>query len=753
MNLDSLNPQQKAAVVSPEQYTLILAGAGSGKTRVLTSRIAWLIQTGQVTPVGVLAVTFTNKAAREMQARLSALLPINTRGMWIGTFHGLSNRLLRAHYRDAGLPRDFLILDVQDQLSAIKRLLKQQNIDKEKFQPKDIQRFINHHKENGRRPDDLSAYDTHEHLKIDLYRDYEKQCQREGVVDFPELLLRCYELLSRNEPLRKHYQTRFKHILIDEFQDTNDLQYRWLQLLAGKENSLFAVGDDDQSIYAFRGANVDNMLSFERDYARGKVIRLEQNYRSSAHILNAANALIKNNSTRLGKELWTSEGEGDPVSILELETERDEASRITDEIESLCIEESIPRSQIAILYRSNAQSRALEHALVSRSIPHRIYGGMRFYERREIKEIMAYLRLALDPRDDTSFLRVVNFPTRGIGAKTIENIAATANRIGSSMMESLGELDTRTQTKLKPFVQLIDSIRESAKSMTLPELIGFATRESGIREYYENDREGQDRIDNLEELVNAAQVFVIEENFEGCMALEEVTYNVDDGLGTVDTITPLSALVSHASLEAGDNQAQQDEEAVQLMTIHAAKGLEFDVVFLTGLEEGLFPHENSLMADGGLEEERRLMYVAITRARKRLYLSRAQARMLNGRSQYAMPSSFFDELPQDTLKWITPRVDITRNSYSNDFETDTRWVNPQVRQRARNRSTSATAGFGIEVNGQQFQVGQTVRHKRFGQGVILKLSGTSDDASANIYFSEAGEKTLALTVAKLEIVK
>ncbi|WP_241121505.1 UvrD-helicase domain-containing protein, partial [Achromobacter xylosoxidans] len=664
MMLEKLNPEQRAAVTLEPQHALVLAGAGSGKTRVLTTRMAWLIQTGQASPFGLLAVTFTNKAAREMLARMSAILPIDTRGLWIGTFHGLCNRMLRAHHRDAGLPQTFQILDVTDQLAAIKRLMKANGVDDEKYPPRDVQRFINGAKEEGLRPADVEAYDAHRRRLIEIYQLYEAQCQREGVVDFAELLLRAYELLSRNAPVREHYQRRFRHILVDEFQDTNTLQYKWLRLLAGGGAAIFAVGDDDQSIYAFRGANVGNMSDFERDYAHGTVIRLEQNYRSYGHILDSANALIGHNSGRLGKNLWTDQGEGEPVRVIEQPSDGMEAQWIVDEIRSLIHEGSL-RREIAVLYRSNAQSRVIEHAIFSAGIPYKVYGGLRFFERQEIKHALAYLRLMANPHDDTSWMRVVNFPTRGIGARTLEQLADAARAHDSSLYAAVALVAGKGGSNLAQFAQLIHRMTEETRDLPLPEMVEHMLEASGLNAHYKAEREGAERLENLNELITAAAVFASEENYDGMPAgvvPEQATSStlmpgvVDAAPVASDGLTPLAAFLSHAALEAGDNQAQQGQDAVQLMTVHAAKGLEFDAVFITGLEEGLFPHENSILEQSGLEEERRLMYVAITRARQRLYISLAQSRMLHGQTRYAMRSRFLDEIPEQHLKWLSPKA-------------------------------------------------------------------------------------------------
>jgi DNA helicase-2/ATP-dependent DNA helicase PcrA len=728
--LQNLNEQQLAAVTLPNQSALILAGAGSGKTRVLTTRIAWLIQTGQLSPQGVLAVTFTNKAAKEMLTRLAAMLPINVRGMWIGTFHGLCNRMLRAHHRDAGLPSTFQILDSADQLSAIKRLLKANNIDDERYPPRNLQLFISSSKEAGLRAKDVEVNDDYNRKFVELYSMYDAQCNREGVCDFSELLLRCYELLDRNEILRQHYQDRFRHILVDEFQDTNKLQYAWLKLLAGVKYTIFAVGDDDQSIYAFRGANVGNMADFEREFRVQNLIKLEQNYRSVGHILNAANALIANNARRLGKELWTDAGEGEPVRIYEAQTDGYEAAWLVDEVKGL-IAEGHARAEIAVLYRSNAQSRVIEHALFNGGIPYRVYGGLRFFERAEIKHALAYLRLIENPADDTAFLRVVNFPPRGIGARTLEQLADAARAAASSLYAAVGSMTGKAGTNLGGFVRLVDSLRFETASLPLSEIVDAVVQRSGLIPHYQTEREGQERIENLNELVNAAAAFVQEEGYGA------------DAPGTQSETeaaipSPLAGFLSHASLEAGDNQAEAGQDALQLMTVHAAKGLEFFAVFITGLEEGLFPHENSLTELDGLEEERRLMYVAITRARRRLYVSFAQSRLLHGQTRYGIRSRFLGELPENAVRWLTPRV--AAGTGGGRFG---QWHDPGVRPSAASAPPARTApSHGVRV-------GQAVRHARFGEGVVINLEGGGDDARAQVNFGPLGVKWLALAVAKL----
>ena len=762
MMLEQLNPEQRAAVTLEPQHALVLAGAGSGKTRVLTTRMAWLIQTGQASPFGLLAVTFTNKAAREMLARMSAMLPIDTRGLWIGTFHGLCNRMLRAHHRDAGLPQSFQILDVTDQLAAIKRLMKANGVDDEKYPPRDVQRFINGAKEEGLRPADVEAYDAHRRRLIEVYQLYEAQCQREGVVDFAELLLRAYELLSRNAPVREHYQRRFRHILVDEFQDTNTLQYTWLRLLAGGGAAIFAVGDDDQSIYAFRGANVGNMADFEREYAHGTVIRLEQNYRSYGHILDSANALIGHNTGRLGKNLWTEQGEGEPVRVMELPSDAMEAQWVVDEIRSL-IHEGSDRREIAVLYRSNAQSRVLEHAIFSAGIPYKVYGGLRFFERQEIKHALAYLRLMANPHDDTSWMRVVNFPTRGIGARTLEQLADAARADNGSLYSAVGRVGGKGGSNLAQFAQLINRLIAETRDLPLPEMVEHMLEASGLKAHYESEREGAERLENLNELITAAAVFASEENYDGLPAGVVPEHDTSSTLmpGVVDApalvpdaMTPLAAFLSHAALEAGDNQAQQGQDAVQLMTVHAAKGLEFNNVFITGLEEGLFPHENSILEPSGLEEERRLMYVAITRARERLYITLAQSRMLHGQTRYAMRSRFLEEIPEQHLKWLSPRAGAGHGGPQ-----QAAWAGQRADAFGRRPTNTIaprqarSATSGVTVGDKQYRVGQGVRHARFGDGTIIGLSGAGQDAQAQIQFRDVGAKTLALGIAKLEIIQ
>jgi len=722
--LESLNPEQLAAVTLPHGSALILAGAGSGKTRVLTTRIAWLLATGQASPLSVLAVTFTNKAAKEMLLRLSALTPVNTRGMWIGTFHGLCNRMLRAHHRDAGLPQLYQIMDTQDQLALIKRLYKAHGIDDNRFPARQLQALVNGAKEEGLRPNQVEAHDEFVRRQVEHFALYEEACRREGVVDFPELLLRTFELLSHHDVLREHYQRRFSHLLVDEFQDTNALQYRWLRLIAGPDTAVFAVGDDDQSIYAFRGASVANMQHFERDFGTAeapvKLIKLEQNYRSHGHILDAANALIKHNQARLGKSLWTVDGKGEPVRAYAAPSDFDEAAFIVDVVRGL-VDDAVSPSEIALLYRSNAQSRVLEHALFNAGMPYRVYGGTRFFERAEIKHALAYLRLLAAPDDDGAFLRVVNFPPRGVGARTLEALQDQARSTGMSLWQAAHATTVggRAGASVAAFVKQVDAMRAVTAGLPLAERVEHVVHASGLREHYRAEKDGQDRIENLQELVNAAASFVREADFQVAGAAE------------VETGEALTAFLAHAALEAGETQAAEGYSALQLMTVHAAKGLEFHTVFVTGLEEGLFPHENSLSEYDGVEEERRLAYVAITRARRRLYLTHAQSRMLHGQLRYNIASRFLDELPDGLVRWLSP----TR-----------RGVPP-----AEDAETEIGAIRGDAMAEQPgWRIGQSVKHARFGLGIIIDAEGRGNDARVQVNFREAGVKWLALEYAKLQ---
>ena len=787
--LEGLNPEQLAAVTLPPEPALILAGAGSGKTRVLTTRIAWLIQTGQLSPGGVLAVTFTNKAAKEMLTRLDGMLAIPVRGMWVGTFHGLCNRFLRAHWKLAALPQGFQILDSSDQLSAVKRVMKAMNLDEERHVPKQVTWAIAGAKDDGLRAKDIEVRDEQSRVLAQVYDAYDQQCQREGVVDFAELMLRTYELMRDNGPLREHYQRRFRHILVDEFQDTNRLQYAWLKMFAGPPEqgcAVFAVGDDDQSIYAFRGAQVGNMAAFEREYRVGTVIKLERNYRSYGNILDAANELISKNSRRLGKNLRTEVGPGEPVRVSESPSDFAEAQFFIEEAQSLH-RDGVPRHEIALLYRSNAQSRVMESALFNAHIPYKVYGGLRFFERAEVKHALSYLRLIENPNDDTSFLRVVNFPARGIGARTLEQLQDAARASGRSLWQSVGSLAGKGGNNLVAFTHKVDAMREQTRGQTLREIIVHMLESSGLVDFYKADREGKERLENLEELVNAAEAFVTQEGF----GKDAVALPVDEAGGggpglyrgeigkaefnipgaeivttgeivapprfvpdaeTGEIMSPLAAFLTHASLEAGDNQAQAGQDAVQLMTIHAAKGLEFDCVFITGLEEGLFPNDNSASDLDGLEEERRLMYVAITRARKRLYLSFAQTRMLHGQTRYNVKSRFLDELPESALRWITPRNQSFGSGFAREYSAA--WSRGSGLQsivgtgRAEPRY-GAPAPLVAKAPSHGLRSGQGVFHTKFGEGVVVTIEGHGDDARAQVNFGRHGMKWLALSVAKL----
>ena len=714
--LSGLNNKQLEAVTLPHQSSLILAGAGSGKTRVLTTRIAWLIQTGQISPMGLMAVTFTNKAAKEMLTRLTAMMPINTRGMWVGTFHGLCNRLLRAHYREAGLPSTFQILDNADQLSSIKRLLKLMNVDDEKFAPKQVQGYINSCKEEGLRANKVDAYDAHSQRLREIYEEYDKQCNREGVADFSELLLRCYELLERDPHIRNHYQTRFKYILVDEFQDTNRLQYLWLKLLAGKDNCMFAVGDDDQSIYGFRGARVGNMRDFEMDFNVQNIVKLEENYRSHSNILDAANAIISHNTNRLGKNLWTSAVKGEPVRIYQAYNDTDEAAFIVDEIKMLHAE-GTNLSDMALLYRSNAQSRILEHALFSANLPYRVYGGLRFFERAEIKHALAYMRLMANANDDTALLRVINFPARGIGARTLEQLQETARQQDCSLWAAA----CQATGKITQFVSLIREMTDQAYGVSLSEVAELVTTLSGLKLHYQNTKDGEDRIANLEELVTAAVAFT-NQDFGN--------HNNVDGETEQDLLTQF---LSHASLEAGEHQAEVGYDALQLMTVHASKGLEFRTVFISGLEEGLCPHEQSMYENNGLEEERRLMYVAVTRARQRLYLSYAQSRMLHGKVRYGIASRFLDEIPEELLKRLNSKPVAKSGGYNYN----------ELPHKMNGQKSSE------QKNAMPWKIGQSVAHKKFGNGVVVSYEGSAEDMRVQVNFSNEGLKWLALEFAKL----
>ena len=715
---EELNDSQREAVSAPDGPLLVLAGAGSGKTRVLTYRIAWLVQALNVSPLSILAVTFTNKASKEMRGRIEEILGFPVGGMWMGTFHGLSHRLLRSHWQEAGLPKAFEIMDSDDQLRLVKRVLKDLGLDDSYWPPRQVQWFINSHKEEGIRATRLASSDDEQQRQLqNVYRRYEEFCDRLGLVDFSELLLRALELLKNNERLRATYQQRFRHILIDEFQDTNTIQYQWLKLLAGQHQNIMAVGDDDQSIYGWRGAKVENILQLEKDYPGTIITRLEQNYRSTATILNAANAVIRNNEGRLGKELWTKDDKGAPIKLYCAYNEYDEARFIVSSIQKW-VDEGNRRDSVAILYRSNAQSRVFEEVLFERGMPYRVYGGLRFFERQEIRDALAYLRLINNRDSEPSFERIVNVPTRGMGNKTVDLIRLCARDRQLSMWQASIELlresrlNARAANALTSFIELIERLDSDTQTMTLPELTEYVIKHSGLIAHYQKDKgeRGAARVENLEELVSATRQF----NFD-----EE------------DTETdPLTEFLMHAALEAGEGQASEWEDCVQLMSLHSAKGLEFPLVFLAGLEEGLFPHQRSIDEPGRLEEERRLCYVGMTRAMKELVLSYAEIRRLYGKENYTRPSRFVNEIPNEFLAEI--RVTGTRTN-----------VTPvaQTHNAAARQSSSGAYKLGSRVN-----------HAKFGEGTVLNIEGQGEHARIQVNFQSAGNKWLVISFAKLELV-
>jgi DNA helicase II / ATP-dependent DNA helicase PcrA len=721
--LDTLNPAQREAVAAPAGPALILAGAGSGKTRVLVHRVAWLIEVEGLAPWNLLAVTFTNKAANEMRGRIETLLGQPVSGLWVGTFHGLAHRLLRQHWQEARLPQGFQILDSDDQLRLIRRVLRALEMDEARWPPRQAQWFINARKDEGRRPEHLP--DTGDPISrqwVRVYTAYEQACARAGVVDFAELLLRSLELLRGNEALLGHYRSRFRHLLVDEFQDTNEIQYAWLRLLAGGEAPVFAVGDDDQSIYGWRGARIENLQHFQRDFPGTQLIRLEQNYRSSANILNAANALIRRNRGRLGKELWTEGHAGAPVRLFAAINEQDEARFVADIILRHVAHGGLYR-ECAVLYRSNAQSRVLEETFIARRIPYRVYGGLRFFERQEIKDTLAYLRLVENGDDDTAFLRVVNQPPRGIGEKTLDELRELAQRQGISLYQAAlqavegGLLAGRARNALAGFLVILARLRDGIGTKPLPEQVEQAIECAGLRDHFaaEKGERGQARIENLEELVGAARAFEHESP-----AL--------DG----DLPGGLAEFLAHAALEAGEGAADPHQDAVQMMTLHSAKGLEFPVVFLTGLEEGLFPNARSLEEPGRLEEERRLAYVGMTRAERELYLTYAETRRLYGRESHNMPSRFVNELPPELVEHLRPPARLHpagRNAPAG------------MSGRSSVPDAARQAGIGM---------GSRVRHAKFGEGVITEFEGSGPSTRVQVNFAGAGSKWLVLGFAKLE---
>jgi DNA helicase II / ATP-dependent DNA helicase PcrA len=710
--LADLNDAQRAAVTAPPGPVLVLAGAGSGKTRVLTHRIAWVIEALGVSPHSILAVTFTNKAAAEMRARVERLLGVPSGPLWIGTFHGIAHRLLRLHWREARLAQGFQILDSEDQQRLIRKVVRAAELDETRWVPREVQWFINSNKDAGRRPEKLrDDNDPTRRELIRLYRAYEEACTRTGVVDFAELLLRAYELWRDQPPLLAHYQRRFRHVLVDEFQDTNSIQYEWLRLLAPPPpGELFVVGDDDQSIYRFRGARAENLQQFRRDYPHAGLYRLEQNYRSTATILEAANGLIAHNASRLGKRLWTAGARGEPIHLYAAFNERDEAEFVTQRIRAH-LEQGGARSDIAILYRSNAQSRVFEEAFLSARLPYRVYGGLRFFERAEIKNALAYLRLIASRSDDASFERVVNLPPRGIGARSLEVLRAEAQRRGGSLWQAAeasaasGALGAKAAAAVRGFMALIERLAAETRELVLHEQVDQVLKASGLIEHHRREKaeRGETRVENLDELVSAARGFAPE----------------------TTELAPLESFLAHAALESGEGQAQAWEECVQMMTLHAAKGLEFPVVFLTGMEEGLFPHQRSLAGIDDLEEERRLCYVGMTRAMRSLYLSYAEQRRLHGIDSYGQVSRFVREIPAELIEEVRPKVQVSR--------------------------PLAVGRFRVEepaVDG--VRLGARVRHGKFGDGVVLNVEGSGAHARVQVSFERQGTKWLMVQYANLQ---
>ncbi len=710
--LDALNDAQRAAVTAPAEHLLVLAGAGSGKTRVLVHRIVWLVENEGISADRILSVTFTNKAATEMRGRIEAMLQLPMHRLWVGTFHGMSHRLLRLHWQEAGLPQTFQVIDGDDQLRLVRRIMKNLNLDETRWPAKQALWFINGQKEEGLRPGQIkSEGDIFTETYTRVYQNYEDICKSGGLVDFAELLLRSYEVLASNPELLQHYQKRFLHILVDEFQDTNRIQYRWLKQLAGESTKLMIVGDDDQSIYSWRGAKVEHIQRFTQDFAGAHTIRLEQNYRSTGTILNAANAVIAYNQNRLGKNLWTEGKDGEPITLYAAFNDRDEASFIVRQIKHW-INNGGARREVAILYRSNAQSRVLEEELLRSEMPYRVYGGLRFFERAEIKDALAYLRLIANCHDDSSFDRVVNMPTRGIGDTTLATVRECANADGTSLWQAAhtlianGQLSSRAAAALQNFLSLVESLTQTTAEMSLPELTQHTLVMSTLLDHYQQDRseKGLSRVENLEELINATQQFTPE-------------------LKEADT-SPLTEFLSRVSLETGELEAAEFSDCVQLMTLHAAKGLEFPLVFLSGMEEGLFPHAMSSQNPLQLEEERRLCYVGMTRAMAKLYLSYAESRHLHGREMRQRPSRFIQEIPQEFLTEAFLKTKITRPVYqpsrSSDIDSD-------------------------------LPLGKRVKHPHFGEGVILDFEGSGEHARVQVKFA-SGTKWLVVNYAKLQMV-
>nr|WP_086939245.1 DNA helicase II [Thaumasiovibrio occultus] len=715
--LDGLNDKQREAVAAPLGNHLVLAGAGSGKTRVLVHRIAWLMQIEQATPFQIMSVTFTNKAAAEMRGRINQLMEFGANGMWNGTFHGLCHRILRAHYLDAKLSEDFQIIDSDDQQRLLRRLIKAQNLDEKQWPPRQAAWFINGKKDEGLRPHHIgNGSDPIEQQWLQIYRAYQEACDRAGLVDFAEILLRSFELLRDNEHIRNHYQARFRHILVDEFQDTNNIQYSWLRLMAGPQCNVMIVGDDDQSIYGWRGAKVENIQRFLNDFVGAQTIRLEQNYRSTGNILNAANSLIANNAERMGKNLWTEGHEGEPISIYSAFNELDEARFVVGKIK-VWMDNGGALKDAALLYRSNAQSRVLEEALIQQGLPYRIYGGMRFFERQEIKDALSYLRLMANRNDDAAFERVVNTPTRGIGDRTLEMVRNCARDRSLTLWQASRQLIDeqalagRARTALARFLELVDALEDDTREQNLHQQTDDVIRHSGLRAMYEQERgeKAQARVENLEELVTAARQFEIPEEAED--------------------MSPLTAFLTHAALEAGEGQADEFSDAVQLMTLHSAKGLEFPLVFMVGVEEGMFPSQRTVEEAGRLEEERRLCYVGMTRAMEKLYITYAEMRRLYGKDNFHRPSRFVKEIPEEFVEEVRMKAKVSRPASQGRFSAST-----------------VTSNF----NETGYTLGQRVRHPKFGEGTIINYEGSGGQSRVQVAFNGEGIKWLVTQYAKLE---
>jgi len=710
--LDGLNDAQREAVAAPLQNLLVLAGAGSGKTRVLVHRIAWLMQIEGISPHSIMAVTFTNKAAREMRGRIEELLHISGRGMWFGTFHGIAHRFLRAHHKEAQLPENFQILDSDDQLRIIKRLMRERNVDEARCPPKQVQGFINSRKDEGVRAKHLlPAKSPFDKLLASIYLDYEEQCQQSGLVDFGELLLRSHEIWLNHPSLLAHYQERFRYLLVDEFQDTNTVQYAWLRVLAGDRVPVMVVGDDDQSIYGWRGAKIENIQQFEHDFSGSAIVRLEQNYRSTGNILAAANALIAHNGSRLGKQLWTDDAEGEPIDLYAGFNEQDEANYIADRISSW-VEQGNARQDCAILYRSNAQSRVLEESLIRSQIPYRIYGGLRFYDRQEIRNAMAYMRLVYFQHDDAAFERVANVPPRGLGEKGMAAIRQQARDAGSSLWQACavlleqGALKGKAKTCLAQFMDFIEVLSSQAHDLSLSTLCETVVKDSGLMEYHASEKgeKGQARKENLEELIGSTQ-----------------DYEPED-----DEMPELAQFIAQAALDAGEQQAAEHEDSVQLMTLHSAKGLEFPLVFMAGMEENLFPHSMSMEDPTRLEEERRLAYVGVTRARQKLVLTYAESRRLYGEEKFNPVSRFVREIPANTIQEVRLRNTVSRPV-----------------------SFGASQASALQDDTAEFQLGDLVSHPKFGEGTVVHYEGRGPHARIQVMFQEHGNKWLVLSYAKL----